>query len=57
MARPIPEVEMLKPGEQVHIDLSTWSPWRQDRLYKHTLDAYLRWKKEREAKCQQSAEG
>lgn len=51
------EIEMLEPGEQLQVDLGAWTPWRQDRLYKNTLDAYLRWKKEREAKCQQSAEG
>ncbi len=46
MARPIPEVKMLEPGEQLQVNLDAWSPWKRDRFYKNTLDAFNRWKKE-----------
>ncbi len=49
MPRPIPEVEMLEPGEKLQINLDAWTPWKRERFYKNTLDAYFRWKKEQEA--------
>lgn len=48
MARPIPEVKMLEPGEQLEINLDAWTSWRRDGLNKATLAAFQRWKKGRE---------
>lgn len=47
MARPIPEVKMVEPGERVQFNLDEWSPWKRERFFKNTLDAFNRWKKEK----------
>ncbi len=51
MSRPIPEVKMLEPGEKIEVNLDAWSPWKRDRFYKNTLDAFNRWKKEKAAEA------